>query len=310
MKTMKEQAEAIMKQHKSFGVSKKDAPLIGQTQFKKFTSVRSYSNTVSTLATIGKNLGVSRIKEITPEMAVAYLQERKEQHSITLICASEKDYHTLSQKTLDAERKALSILLGKNLERIYTPAGNRTASRTYTEHQINEITKCQSAGNKLATEIARASGLRAVELLTIKRIDEDAKTSARNWSNERFSGMKGNIYVVTGKGGLKREVMIPTELARQLEERRLSAPKVVYDRGVKILSNYDISGGQKFSQSFCDASNRALGFSQGAHGLRHSYAMERYESLRSMGKSETVAKTIVSQELGHFRPTITEVYLR
>ena len=310
MRTMNEQADAVLKKHKAFGVPKRNADLIGKTQFKKFTSVRSYNNTVSTLATVGKNLGVSRLNEITPEMAINYLQDRKEQHSKTKIIASEKHYDTLSQKTIDAERKALSILLEQNIERVYTPAGNRNASRAYTSEQIAQIKESQTESNRLSTEIARASGLRATELLTISRLEEDSKTTERNWRNDRFEGMDGVKYVVKGKGGLKREVMIPKHLSVELEKKRLEQPKIVYDRGVKIISKYDISGGQKFSQSFCDASNRSLGFSQGAHGLRHSYAKQRFEILRSMGKTDLEAKTIVSQELGHFRPQITEVYLR
>lgn len=57
------------------------------------------------------------------------------------------------------------------------------------------------------------------------------------------------------------------------------------------------------------ASERALGYSNGAHGLRHSYAQDRYEQLANHFPREEVMR-IISQELGHFRPEITEVYLR
>ncbi|MDF5425801.1 site-specific integrase, partial [Vibrio parahaemolyticus] len=50
-------------------------------------------------------------------------------------------------------------------------------------------------------------------------------------------------------------------------------------------------------------------WSTGAHGLRHSYAQERMSELQ---KNMTYEKAleVVSQEMGHFRPDITEVYLR
>ncbi|KZN63311.1 integrase domain-containing protein [Pseudoalteromonas luteoviolacea] len=309
-KALKEQADAILKKHKAFGKSKSQAKMIGSTQFRQFTSVRSYNSTISTLATIAKNLGVSQIKEIDSVMAVKYLEQRKEQKSITKICSKEKDWQTLSQKTLDAERKALSVMLGKDLERIFSTQDKRNASRSYTNEQIENIKNAQSEKNKLCTEISRASGLRAIELLTIKRLDEDSKSTARNWRNDRFQGMEGVVYVVTGKGGLKREVMLTNELAKKLEAHRLEHPKTVYDRGVEIKSSYNLSGGQNFSESFGAASERTLGFSHGAHGLRHSYAQDRYFTLRHLGKSEKDAKAIVSQELGHFRPQIVEVYLR
>ncbi|MAD89034.1 MAG: integrase [Pseudoalteromonas sp.] len=309
-KSLKNQADAMLKKHKAFGKSKAEAKMIGNTQFREFTSVRSYKNTVSTLSTIAKNIGVSQIKEIDSVMAAQYLQARREEVSITKICSKEKDWEILSQKTLDAERKALSVMLGKDLERVFTTQDKRKASRSYTNEQIENIKNAQSHKNKLCTELSRASGLRAVELLTIKRIDEDTKSNARKWRDDRFHGMEGVRYVVTGKGGLKREVLIPTELAKRLEEHRLDVPKKVYDREVEIKTFYDLSGGHKFSESFSAASKRTLGFSHGAHGLRHSYAQERYLTLRHLGKSERDAKAILSQELGHFRPQIVEVYLR
>ena len=57
------------------------------------------------------------------------------------------------------------------------------------------------------------------------------------------------------------------------------------------------------------ASERALGWSTGAHGLRHSYAQERMAELQA-SLSRDAALTTVSQEMGHFRPEITETYLR
>ncbi|MVB79821.1 site-specific integrase, partial [Vibrio cholerae] len=72
-------------------------------------------------------------------------------------------------------------------------------------------------------------------------------------------------------------------LAEKLEERRLDTPQQLSDRGVN--------------------------YSNGAHGLRHSYAQNRYEQLANHFERIDVM-TIISQELGHFRPDITEVYLR
>ena len=44
--------------------------------------------------------------------------------------------------------------------------------------------------------------------------------------------------------------------------------------------------------------------------MRHEYAQERMETLQSMGYEYREALEVVSQEMGHFRPDITEVYLR
>jgi integrase len=45
------------------------------------------------------------------------------------------------------------------------------------------------------------------------------------------------------------------------------------------------------------------------HGLRHTFAKEKYTLYRKKGYSVNQAKIAVSKELGHFRKEITEVYL-
>ncbi|RCS56703.1 site-specific integrase, partial [Brachybacterium sp. JB7] len=62
--------------------------------------------------------------------------------------------------------------------------------------------------------------------------------------------------------------------------------------------------------AFTRASQRGLGWSNGAHGVRHSYAQERMGELQRSGLAYRDALETVSQEMGHFRPAITEVYLR
>jgi len=46
------------------------------------------------------------------------------------------------------------------------------------------------------------------------------------------------------------------------------------------------------------------------HANRHAYAQERMRELQGNGYPYRQSLAIVSQELGHFRPDITEVYLR
>ena len=117
-------------------------------------------------------------------------------------------------------------------------------------------------------------------------------------------------YIVEGKGGLRREILVDRELAARLETHRLDSPQQVSDRGIFYEQHYDIGGGKSWSQSVSDAADRALGWSNGAHGLRHSYAQERMAELQDAGKIYNEAREIVSQELGHFRADVVETYLR
>ena len=160
----------------------------------------------------------------------------------------------------------------------------------------------------LSTLIAHAVGLRAHELLTIARPAEQPP-DRRPARPEKFAGRPGRDYTVVGKGGLVRLVRLPDHLADRLEERRRDEPVRVTDRGIHYLSRYDVAGGTPWGVSFTGASKRALGWSAGAHGARHAYAQERMSELQRILVRAAALET-VSQELGHFRPDITETYLR
>lgn len=113
-----------------------------------------------------------------------------------------------------------------------------------------------------------------------------------------------------GKGGLTREVLLPHRLVEQLEMLRQAEPASIFNRGIYHHSHYAVGGGQLWSSSFSAASQRELGWSSGAHGERHSYTQSRMRELQRAGLLRGDALRVVSQEIGHFRPSITETYLR
>ena len=223
----------------------------------------------------------------------------------------------LGQKALDMHRQALQAFLTHVSRRI--PEGGKLTvvrslkpspkgGRAYTPRQVKMVAAAQAARNSLATLIAHAAGLRAHELFTLARPAEQPP-DPRPARAEKFHGRPGTDYTVVGKGGLVRVVRIPDDLAARLEERRLDERIRVTDRGVHYRPRYDVGGGTPWTVSFSGAAKRALGWSTGAHGVRHSYAQERMRELqRILVRAD--ALEVVSQELGHFRPGITETYLR
>jgi len=261
---------------------------------------RSYRDALAVAARWMQDQGhMQGLARMTPEQAQAYLVER----------AGE-----VQQPTLDRDRQALQIALDARLQRVKSEIqaqGLAQVGRAYTPAQVQEIARHQGERHALATEIAHAAGLRAHELATLRPAAEQPASGHREWSPDRFAGREpGDRYTVTGKGGLVREVSIPPALAQRLEARRLDAPRQITDRGVHYQQSYDIGTGKAWSRSFGEASQRALEYSTGAHGLRHSYAQERLGEVQAQGKSYQQALGVVSQELGHFRPEITETYLR
>ena len=272
----------------------------GDGKIHSIGTARSYEQALTLAVEWDRDNSGDGINSFDRDRAIAYLTKR----------AAE-----VSQKTLDLDRQALQILPGlANLPRIHSDVrttGHGDRGRAYTAAQIAMIAAAQAPQNRLATEIAAAAGLRAHELLTLRPAHERPASTHRTWSPYRFMGLVDVVrYTVVGKGGLVREVAIPCPLAERLETLRLPAPRQVTDRSVHYETRYDLRGGPSWSNSFSDAATRALGWSTGAHGIRHTYAQSRLDAIHGLSFDYTEALEIVSQELGHFRPDITEVYLR
>ncbi len=267
-------------------------------------TVRNYEQALKTCADYLKEFKLGGLWSLTPEIANQYLEVRAEERS---------------QSTIDMDRQAIQAMM-RHVTHQISPKTTLTVvtsklaeiekSRAYTPEQVHRITEHQTDRHALSTQICHEAGLRAHELYTLRPSGE-VSPSPREVHEHKFSHMQHptQTYTVEGKGGLIREVQIPNHLAEQLEARRLDTPLAVTDRNVNYQTHYDIAAGHKFSDAFSKASFRALGFTNGAHGLRHSYAQDRYEQVSNYYPREDVLR-IVSQELGHFRPDITEVYLR
>lgn len=244
------------------------------------------------------------LRQLTPEMAVNYLEQRAEE---------------VRQSALDKDRRGMQLMmrhvthmleLNATLPVIKSELDEILESRAYSQQQVALIVEAQTHPNAFATELAYSAGLRAHELLTLLPATERV-ADKRPALASKFAGRKGVLYTVQGKGGLIREVLIPHHLANRLEELRLAEPITITDRRIHYQQHYAINGGNKWSSSFSTASTRALGWSTGAHGVRHSYAQERMVELQvNCRLNRAQALETVSQEMGHFRPSITEVYLR
>lgn len=266
-------------------------------------TVRNYEAALTRVAEWTKAEKISGgLTAITPTLAVQYLEQRGQE---------------VGQKALDMERQAMQAMMqhvtGKlaadeRLPVITAEQAQVLSGRAYTAEQAQRIAAAQSEPHRLATQIAHAAGLRAHELLTLRRGDQ-RPPDPRPSLDSKWQGRDGVIYTVQGKGGLVREVLIPHDLAVRLEARALATPQSVTDRGIHYQSHYDIGGGQRWSNSVSAASERVLGWSTGAHGLRHSYAQARMNELQNRLSRDCALET-VSQEMGHFRPDITETYLR
>lgn len=288
----KAQAEHAVSRKIALGTGRHDHPNDGRIH--SLGTARGYEQALKGFADYLRQHRLGDLRSASEEEARHYLAERS---------------GIVGQKTLDLDRQAIQIHLGQKLE-IVSSKESTLSTRSYTPAQVERIAHAQSEANSLATRLAYHAGLRAHELLTLRPDSERLASGHRQWSAERFTGREGDRYTVVGKGGLVREVVLSRELATALEARRLAEPRLVIDRGVHYSQHYDIGGGRTWSQSFSSASKRELGFSNGGHGLRHSYAQERMNELQQQGMRYDQAKATVAQEVGHFDKDTTEAYLR
>ena len=270
---------------------------------KSIGTSRGYKQGLKNVAKyVNQQFNIS-LRELNYNQAIQYLEVRSEE---------------VGQKTIDQERQAIQAMMqhvthqldkSERLPVIKSERQQVLKGRAYSNKQVSIIAAAQTDKNALATQIAYSAGLRAHEIYTLKPAHERVADS-RPANQSKFFGREGVKYTVQGKGGLVREVMIPVHLSEKLELRRLSEPAKIVDRHIIHYCHYNISGGVNWSSSFSSASNRTLYRSTGAHGLRHSYAQERMKELQKSGLQRHIALETVSQELGHFRPEITLVYLR
>ena len=258
-------------------------------------TARGYGQALKGFADYLREHRLGDLPSATDQEARQYLAERS---------------HQVGQKTLDLDRQAIQMHLGLRLEVVRSDRESALSTRSYTPAQVARIASAQSEANGLATRLAYHAGLRAHELLTLRPAGERSASGHRQWSADRFAGREGVRYTVVGKGGLVREVLLTRELAAAVEARRLEEPRLVVDRGVQYVQCYTIGGGRSWSQSFSSASRRELGFSNGGHGLRHSYVQERMDELQRRGMAYEQARETVAQEVGHFAGETTEAYLR
>ena len=299
----KDQADYIIRNNLALGVPRHGNKNDGKIH--SISTAKSYQESLTLAARWLQETGqMTALRHITTDQAQAYLVYRSE-------C-------DLGQKTLDRDYRVLKMIPSVESDKLIrmnteSLSDGRLAkqSRAYTQEQRNLVYRGLTDRETLCAEIIHAAGLRAVEMLTIKPLSEQTPSQHRIWTEHRFMGMKNIVrYSVIGKGGLIREVALPAYLAEKLDAHRRDQPVQRKDRGTNYQSYYALPGGHELSKHWGKASKREMGWSNGIHGLRHNYAQARMDSLQGSGFLYDAALAIVSQEMGHFRPDITEVYLR
>jgi len=148
--------------------------------------------------------------------------------------------------------------------------------------RIIEYMQATSSVFCLPTEVILRCGLRCSEVAGLKGSDVD----------------KQNLVLhIKGKGGRKRTVDLPEDLAEQLNESK------------EYLFTPNQAWKSKFYQTVRKAA-RALGIKiSGLHRLRSNYAQDKYREMRAKGLTDHQARQKIAHELGHNRIDVVKGYI-
>ena len=176
---------------------KQAAGVIKRLQGSRIKSVGTARNYQERLVQIAARLDVA-LTALTPDWAVAYLKGR----------AAE-----VGHKTLDMERQAIQAMMvnitgklppGTTPPVVKSVEPHRPKPRAYSPAQVRAVAARQDPRNALATEIAHASGIRAHELLTLRRPEEQPPhDQARPVAPDRHR-RRGHEVPRSGRRGLHR----------------------------------------------------------------------------------------------------------
>lgn len=227
---------------------------------------------------------------------VAFLQENGLAPStIKTDLSGIRYYHDL----LDNPRYSIPDNSELNLERRRFVGVDRTWSEAEFARMIDKAIAEGRDNVACALILGRFAGLRIHEVM---RIDTATAEHA----------LREGALTVKGKGGKMRSVPIERECVRNALETMLKRTS----RGHKLFVSDDMPTDEAIyrlqlyiykHRDEVQAEGREADLT--FHGLRHSYAVEKYLAILESGLSEEAAHRKISQLLGHERADVTDIYL-
>jgi integrase len=257
----------------------------------------------SCLAFAKKNFGIKNIENLEGRHVTAFLQSK---------IAREAAHATIQLYAAASEKleAALSRYAGLNhTGRAYNFSEDIAFARAEARGLARfEGSRAYEAPEQIVAEIQadRYQLIAACQYQGGARIDEVRFTPAdlQGIRPDPITGQEKGWLAVDGKGGKKRDIMVPPATYQAVAERVLAlAPgqhwgigndtdRVVYRDGIRQAC-------QQLGEGY-----------HGSHGFRWNYAQERFQEVQAAGLAYNEALSQVSEEMGHERADITEHYLK
>ena len=243
------------------------------------------------------DFGIKDVEKLTPEAVQSYLESRVEQgvaHSTYQVDAAAvgklevalnrySDAHdrgnTYDFRSAISEAKTEAHTLSKfDGSRAYEDARGLVSAISNSDHQITAAVQLESG-----SRIHEASLIKPDQL--------------QGYRADPTTGEQKGVIAYQGKGGKIGDHLVSKDTYQALEQR------------IQELGEYRIDK-DAYRDSIKAAAEATGQDYNGSHGLRWSYAQERFAQIQEHGGSYEQALAQVSQEMGHERASITEHYLR
>lgn len=196
-----------------------------------------------------------------------------------------------------------------------TPDGR--CDRAWTEREVSSMRSlCKEMERPdlvKAIDLSRSTGMRLDEACTLKR-------------NEVEQALKnGKLHLENTKGGRPRDIDL-THRSREALEKAIKGverggyvvvPKEYWNGKIHTyeanVQNFILEHREKIQDKDRNDSAHNVKADERApltcHGLRHTYAREELQRLKDSGMEEKEARQVLAEELGHWRSSVTEIYL-
>lgn len=266
---------------------------------------------------VAKEFKMRNLNNISNKHLAAFVEHRKKlgiSNIHTEVSAIRKFHSTLEKpryKELEKDNSKLGLDKRKVVEN-----GKNVVDRAWTEREFKEAVRvAEGYGHKdiaIAFKIARYGGLRINEVtaLTKSQIKEGLKY--------------GHFTVTHAKGGILRTSYVDSKEYREALQEALKyakservfqthglSHKQAKDRIQNFIYNHRHKWSEVAQHNLLNVDNPEFRVRENLtfHGLRHSYAREKYRENLAKGMSEKEARKDVAMRLGHGRDQVTKIYL-
>lgn len=240
----------------------------------------------STFVNFCKESGVKGVKNLSPEVAKAFLEAKQKEG------ASDQTIKVYRSE-LSKIGRLMSNFYGKNIDlkspKLEPQSQAKDQSRIRTvamsDKDLNRFlaSKTRLSESKMGVILSRNFGLRVSEVVKLRPCDVSER----------------GIQIIQSKGGRNRYIPVRTEQQKEVIRMLRSnfgtgLPTEKYFKTKENSMNRYLHTGLK-RIGITTYSDHRTGF----HALRKAYATEYYTSLRKEGLDHQKAWDVVSQDLGH-----------